>query len=179
MIGLIAVAALAACGGGGEWSYRGALAPSLAAMDADGDGRVSAAEYSALALAGPPFTAVDIDRDGAIAPEEFEELVFGQDPLRFDGAPLREPWSEDIQDRTVHPDPYEQRTVRDLLRALCELVRTADPGAELPDEGAIEAAARTRRLDSPAARAVLDDIRAAAERAGAALPPRLFPGEAP
>ena len=179
MIGLIAVTVLAACGGDDAWSHRGALAPTLAAMDADGDGRVGAAEYGALALGGPSFSAVDIDRDGAISPGELAALVFTQDPLRFDGAGLREPWSEDIQARTVHPDPYEQRTVRDLLRALCELVRAADPGAALPGEADIEAAARPRRLDSPASRAVLEDIRAAAERAGAALPPRLFPEGAP
>ena len=174
---------LFACGPAPSWTYDGALAPTYARMDLDGDGRVVEAEYVRLALAGPAFERVDLDRDGLLSTEELDRLVFLQDPLSFDGANERQSWGEVDQTETTHPDGFERRSLRDLFRSLAEAIRAVDPGAELPDEATIEAAARTRRLESFESRALLLALAQAADDAGAGFPERLrpapLPGEAP
>ena len=41
------------------WTMEGALRPSLARLDQDGDGRVDAREYERVAFSAPPFAQVD------------------------------------------------------------------------------------------------------------------------
>jgi len=171
--------ALLGCGEEPAWTHAGALAPTLALMDADADGRVSEAEYVRLALAGPTFERVDLDRDGALSGEELERLVFLQDPLSFDGVSERQAWGDVDQTETTHPDGFERRSLRDLFRSLTEAVRAADPEAALPDEETIEAAARTRRLESYESRALLLALAEAADGAGIVFPERLRPAPPP
>lgn len=60
-----------------------AVRPTLARLDRDGDGRVGASEYEAVAFSGPAFAEADGDGDGALEAEELGALLVGQDPLRF------------------------------------------------------------------------------------------------
>lgn len=66
-----------------SWTTDAALGPFLARMDADGNGKVVAAEYEALNYHGPPFEEVDLDKNASLSLDEFEALVHNQDPVRI------------------------------------------------------------------------------------------------
>jgi len=172
---LIVFATLAGCEVEREWTHEGALAPTLKHMDADGDGVVVEAEYVPLVLAGPSFDRVDLNRDGTLDAVELERLVYEQDPISFDGVGGREGWGETQQSETTHPDSFERRSVRDLLRSLTEAIRAVAPEAELPDEAMIAQAARTGRLESYESQEVLTMLAAAADEAGMSFPQRMRP----
>jgi hypothetical protein len=76
-------------GCGGRWTDTFALSPTLRKLDADGDGKVVAAEYEAKLLKGKPFAEADSDHDGVLQLDELEALLAKSDPMSM--APDRGP----------------------------------------------------------------------------------------
>lgn len=54
----------------------------MKAVDADGDGRVSAAEYEAVALPDQPLATYDLDADGSLSAVELERSWVDEDAAR-------------------------------------------------------------------------------------------------
>ncbi len=79
------------------WTEEGAVAPTLAHVDADQDGKVSAKEYEAVRFRGPPFAEVDADGNGAISRAELLALVLDKDPTALQ--PTRPSKSADANKR--------------------------------------------------------------------------------
>ena len=73
-----------------RWTEEGALAPHRAAIDTNGDGRVTADEYDRVRWQGPPFSSADGDGDGDLSAAELLTLFRAQSATRFDGAPPEE-----------------------------------------------------------------------------------------
>ncbi|MDP2315761.1 MAG: hypothetical protein Q8P41_22880 [Pseudomonadota bacterium] len=67
----------------GPWTREAALAPQLARMDLDRDGRIIGPEYEHVRYAGAFFPAVDTDHDGFFSVAELDTLTTGQDPVTF------------------------------------------------------------------------------------------------
>jgi hypothetical protein len=59
------------------------LAPALARLDTDADGKVTAEEYARVAFKGPTFVEIDVDKDGAVSLAELRTIVFAQDPEKY------------------------------------------------------------------------------------------------
>lgn len=76
---------LGACGSGRPASplrYPELTARVMKAVDADGDGRVSAAEYEAVALPDQPIRTYDLDGDGSLSAVELERSWLDEDAAR-------------------------------------------------------------------------------------------------
>lgn len=84
---ILAVVGLQALAGGCEperrWAPEVVLAPTLARMDADHDGRVSTDEYERVRFHAPAFDAVDTDDDGTLSHAEVLDLIQTQSPSDF------------------------------------------------------------------------------------------------
>lgn len=152
---------LLACGGGGgaeaPWTPESALAPHLARLDTDADGRVTDTEYTRTRRDGPPFATADQDGDGALGAGELVWLVRAQSPTTFDGDALP------VRAKIEAPQPRAltggARDVAEVLVWMGDALRAAgDPG---PDPAAVAAAVETGRLDSVETQAVLDAMRPA------------------
>lgn len=64
-----------------SWSDDAVLAPTLARLDADHDGKVTAAEWNAAAQDGPKFEKVDTDHDKTLSLAELVAYNAATDPL--------------------------------------------------------------------------------------------------
>ncbi|MSQ00797.1 MAG: hypothetical protein EXR71_02765 [Myxococcales bacterium] len=137
------------------WTAAEALAPHLARLDTDHDGRVVAAEYERTVWNGAPFGSVDADADGALSPGELATLVATQDAVGFDHPAVAVPSQRATE--AVLPLPTDSRDVWELLVAMGDALRAAgEPG---PDPAMVAAAVHSGRLDSEASRAVLAKLR--------------------
>ena len=67
-------------------ALQAALAPTLAHLDRNADGKVDAAEYNAVLWKGPGFEEADGDGNGVLGLEELCALFLEQDPSTFDPA---------------------------------------------------------------------------------------------
>ena len=74
---------MAACAPAATWTRDAAIAPALARVDRDHDGRLSQAEYDKVAWRGPAFATADADHDGALGLAEVDALMTSQDPVTF------------------------------------------------------------------------------------------------
>lgn len=156
-----------------RWTRSGAMAPTLARIDDDQDGRVGPHEWSTRAYATPSFSDVDLDGDGAVSADELWQLQVATDPLRFDGdKPRRSPSPDD--EATSFPFPAEARHDRDLLLFLAAELGRPGPSADIPGRDEIEAAVRSGGLGSPSAQALLLRLEAGYLEAGMAFPPGLL-----
>ncbi len=151
------ILALWACGSP-SWTAEGAVAPTLARLDTDGDGRVVESEYQARAWRAPPFTAVDLDGDGALSTGELLQLLQEQDPATFVGDKTRRPLDPTRWARPFSSDPA-QRQVRELLDYLAAEVHAKDPDLPLPSPDQRSAAVASGDLDSPASLEALSILR--------------------
>lgn len=143
-----------------SWTPESALAPHLARLDTDGDGRVTEPEYTRTRRDGPPFATADQDGDGSLAAAELVWLIRAQSPTTFDGdaAPVP-PGLDPGGTRTAGA-----RDVWELLTWMGDTLRAAgDPG---PDAAAVEAAVNSGSMTSPETQAVLAEMRPAWERRG-------------
>lgn len=61
--------------------YPAQTAALMAAMDEDGDGRLSEAEFRRRAPAATPMTIYDLDHSGQLEPHELEAMVLSVDPM--------------------------------------------------------------------------------------------------
>jgi len=57
------------------------IRPVFSALDPDGDGRLSRAEFGERAPAGARFSTYDLDSSGDLAPFEIEALLLEVDPV--------------------------------------------------------------------------------------------------
>ncbi len=152
-----------------------ALAPALAHMDRDGDGKVTREDYLAVAYSAPPFGMADENSDEQLQARELADLLLSQDPITFDGGKGRAPVSQVLDPQVFHPGSYEERMLGDLFSFLAMEARYRDPAPPLPDAPAISRAASTATLDSPESQAVLDMLHKAYQAVDLPFPPRLIP----
>jgi hypothetical protein len=150
------IALLLACATG-PWTEEAALAPHRDRLDADHDGRVSAAEYDRHRWNGPPFATADTDADGDLSAAELTTLVRAQSPTTFD-APLPQPAVAQGQVASSLPSAAEQ-DLWELFVWMADSLRAA--GDPAPDPEAVRLAVRSRRVDSAESRALLDTMRPA------------------
>lgn len=153
-----------------DWTPAGAVAPHRVALDDDGDGRVTAAEYDRRRWEGPGFAGADGDGDGDLGVDELLALVRNQSATAFDGVavtdasrPTRAPWSL----------PTAERDTWEALAWMADALQAAgQPG---PDPAAIDDAVRSGRLDSPRALPVLATLAAGWQAQGWSWPEGLPP----
>ncbi|MFZ5480208.1 MAG: hypothetical protein ACOZNI_25820 [Myxococcota bacterium] len=89
-----------------------ALAPALAALDTDGDGRVGAGEWARTAPSGPSFGRVDQDRDGALSKGELAMVLNAIDPHQWEAPrPRRVP--DEAAAKMTYPRTWEERMAAD------------------------------------------------------------------
>lgn len=155
-----------ACSTGASWPRDAHITALLRGLDRDKDGVFSSTELEAVRWGSA--APIDTDNNGQISEAELSAVLVGLDATGFDNAPL--PSRPLAITRAQDYTPPEVRHVRDLLRFLCAEVRAVNPNAALPDEAAIQTAARTGRLDSPESTAALALILPAMEAAGLAKP---------
>lgn len=186
------VAVLAACQRDpGPWTSAHVLAPALARVDANADGKVTQDEYDAVSLGAPSFAEADTNHDGALSLTELRALTLAQDPIAYaeaaktagqgaypvgpgdfvGGATMEQP-------ATGGP-PNETWFVLQVLR---EEIRSVNPGAQLPDDTMLSIAGRTNSLASPDSQWVLSQLAQQAAAAGLDFPSGLLaqtvPGDA-
>jgi hypothetical protein len=142
-------------------------------LDRDHDGRVSEAEYTAVARHAPPFFAVDTDKDGAVSVAEVEALLDETDPSQFDPGVRPRPITPHQSDSRPLPPPA--RALRDALRFEVEELHARAPTAALPTEADIAVVAE-EGLTGEAGRRLVAQLRAAATAAGLDLPAELGGG---
>jgi hypothetical protein len=151
------IASLLACAQ--AWTVEGAVAPTLARADRDGDGRVTETEWAAVGD-GVEWARADADGDGNLDLAELDALLRRQDPLavpataRKAGAPAR-------RDARVVD-------LAALLRVLAAEVR--DAGGVPPSEAELAVASETGDVASPEAQAVLERLERASTGAGLRFP---------
>lgn len=167
----VAWSVLAGCGGAEP--DPAPFLPILDALDADGDGRVTEAEYAARAYAAPDFGTVDADEDGAIDPQELLYLVGSQDPLRFDDHFHPFDLQALQQEHRGRSLPRNLQQVEQALLFLAAEVRARDPSAEVPDGERIRRAILDASTDPARLEAVVAEIRGACRPRGIHFPPRL------
>ncbi len=128
---LLAALMQAACAGSGDTPEERAMAPWLARLDADGDGRVSGREYGDFAETAPPWDEVDTDRNGVLGAAELYALWLAQDPVTFDQQhPDRGTGRRRARDTRAGEPPPQLRTLTllDFLDAELAHANAAPPG---------------------------------------------------
>ncbi len=170
--------ALCACATDPLWTHEAALQPSFQQLDADASGLVEPAELQIHAYAAPRFEDLDLDHDGGMSPAELIGLVLAQDPLRFDGLPVRTPAAvrRSTASETNSPDAY---FLEELLVFLGDAAQARDADVRIPDLPAMKRAARSTALDSPDAVQVLCQLAAAWRQVELEFPPQLQPVSCP
>lgn len=158
------ILALLACAP--TWTEAGALASHRARLDADGNGRVEAAEYDAHVWNGPLFGTVDRDADGDLSAAELERLIAAQQPTTFDG------FSEaEVIHRGGAGIAAPTGTARDTWEVIVwmnDALRAAgEPGLKPED---VAAAVASGTLESPESAAALATLRPQWEAHGWAWP---------
>ena len=156
------IVALMACAEG--WTTSGALSPSLARIDRDGDGAVTADEYDAVRYAGPPFPQADRDGNQRLDLAELEVLLREQNALTFDAGRQRAAIAPADPASMPGAMSAESRELWELLSVLAAEV-TEPPTAE-----EILAASATGRVDSPECLALLARLRAGWAAKGLVFP---------
>lgn len=176
-----------------HWTEENALAPTLAHLDRDGDGRVEVAEYEAVALRGTPFAEADADGDGALSVSELAALAAGEDPALLShalkGPPKnghrragnesgKRPLNKTADGKQAAPKAGDHNldsgwAVRMVLESLRDEVRYADPNAALPTDDAIGAAASSGHLHTAETRVLLRELETLSDTAKIAFPPSL------
>ncbi len=151
-------------GCGGEWTTLHAVEPTLAKLDVDHDGRVTAGEYDRVTFSGPAFAKVDVDGDGALSSEELLTLVLHQDPQRF----YQRPGQAQVVPPAL-PDPRTANVGWCVLESMRQEVLAANPGAVVPTADETWAAAQG---GGPALLAMRDRLDAALVAEGLPVPPR-------
>ena len=163
---MIALWSLLACAP--RWTEAAALAPHLARLDADGDGRVRAGEYDPHVWNGPSFGSADRDHDGVLSAAELSALVRAQQPTSFDGISAE---AELRRGSVVAAPTGGGRDAWEVLVWLNDELRHAgDPGLD-PD--AVAVAVARGRLDSAEGLALLAVLRPRWEAKGWAGPEAL------
>lgn len=137
------------------WTDEAALAPHRARLDADHDGRVTAAEYEKTLWNGPPFGTADADGDGDLSVAELEVLVRQQSAVHFDG-PQGENSVKKGGEGVTLPPP-EALQVQEFLVWMIDAL--AAKGQTTPDPALVQAAIHSQRLDSAESKVVLDQLR--------------------
>jgi hypothetical protein len=152
---------------------------ALAALDVDHDGVVAVEEYPASPTGGAPAADVDRNHDGRIAAEEVRDEVFAVDPTRFDSMA----WSHGTGGgRTATSELPPPGPLAEALRFLRDLAATRSPGAPLPTDPMIAAAARSG-MESEAGTEVIALLTAAGAPPPASMiraaadPPAAPPGQ--
>lgn len=149
------------------WTDDNALASHRARMDRDHDGRVDAAEYSAVTWSGPPFASVDANRNGDLETRELVTLFLTQSPTRFDdaGGAASALSGGDAASRGAHVPAFtaEKRATWETLY----WVRDSLPnGSAIATDDVIDAAVASGSLTSEASLLALGPMQAAWEAAG-------------
>lgn len=159
----------------GPWTTENALAPSLARMDKDGDGRVTEAEYAPVSFAGPPWADVDLDASGDVDLRELAGLIQRQDPTTFYFSDPELP-----PPRMGGGKPDEERShkvaVLRVFETLQAEVVARDPSVPVPTAGEMEEAAEPGTLDSAEALAMFARLEVASKAAGVTFPKALSRG---
>lgn len=127
-----------------RWTAEGAMGAHLAALDADKDGRVDAAEYGRARWAGPEFAQVDGDGDGAMSAVELLDLYDAQSPTAFDGGAPQEPARMGAQAWAM---PAGQPYVWEVLAWMADALGRA--GHATPPADVVAAAVASGDLHSP------------------------------
>jgi hypothetical protein len=159
------ILALLSCGRA-AWTVEGALSPTLARLDQDHDGRVTATEYARVVFPPGPFP--DADGDGALSIDELRASMLATDPVTFYTAPATSARRDPAVAR--HAGVHGTLAWRVLESLRLEAEAAGGPGPT-PDE--VEEAARLGDLDSPAVRTLLAGMEADAARAGRRFPASL------
>jgi len=165
-------AALLGCGDP-DLPVSDAVRPVLARLDRGGDGVVDEGDYQAVAYAAPPFVRVDADGDGRLSAAEITRLVLTQDPSRFDPSGRMGPdrWSGEAP---AAGRPPAERDIEVLLSLLKEQVVAADPDVPVPTDEALHDAAAQGRIEAPEVQSALTLLAGAHRRAGLPFPVRLL-----
>lgn len=144
-----------------RWTPESALAPHRAALDADRNGVVDAAEFERPRWEGPPFASADADGDGDLSTAELLALFRAQSPTGFDGGtppedarPGGQPWQV----------PTREQDVWEVLVWMGDALRSdGDAGA---DPALVDAAVQSGSLESPESRVALASMQSAWETNG-------------
>ncbi|MFZ5479644.1 MAG: hypothetical protein ACOZNI_22955 [Myxococcota bacterium] len=164
---------LLACAPSSPWTTERALAPALARLDSDGDGRVVAAEWARVDDGGATFAEADADGDGAVDVGELAAVNAGADPLAWfeERGGIVGPRKRTDKKR-MPIDTRRDRPTPDqlVLRVLVEDIRAKDPSVPLPDPARVDAVGRAGDLRGEEARALLAELEAASEQAGLGFP---------
>jgi hypothetical protein len=71
---------LLSCSTSSGWTEERALAPTLAALDANKNGTVEETEYESVRYRGRAFSDIDADKDGTLDADELADHFFRSDP---------------------------------------------------------------------------------------------------
>lgn len=185
----VVILALFACSSP-RWTEVGAVAPTLARIDADGDREVSEAEYAAVDLYRAPFSQADGDGDGTLSNEELLAVVLASDPSRSAvtrSSPGKRKTKKDTKTSTeskrkpkARDAPDARRTqaeaqwvVRMVLESLRDEVRAVKSDAAVPSDERVKAAAATADVRTAESRVVLGELEAASDAVGVGFPASL------
>jgi hypothetical protein len=161
---------LLACETGPRWTEAGAVAPAVARVDTNGDGRLDETEFARAAWKSPSFDFTDADKDEALTPAELAVALKKVDPLDFDGAPARGAPDPRLGPGMTGTFTVEQRWLWELLYGLRDEALAKDPAAPVPTDEAVRTAIATGSVDAAATQAVLVQLRDAWTAAGLTFP---------
>lgn len=189
MIGLLACVT-------SEWTREAALAPALARLDHDRDGRVTQAEYEPASFTGPTFAKLDANGNGAMDLAELDAMLLAADPGTFytpfkpddtkkkkgssgarpgEGSPVGKGAREFGGEQPGPPGSQPRRTWDEVFtmrvfETLVEEVVSVDATLAVPSHEDLRAAAEGGDLESPPVKAILARLQAAHEVAGLQFP---------
>ena len=144
--------------GSSTWTVEAVMQPTFEAVDTDGDGQISRAEYDPYRGRGPAFQTIDLNGDGALDLSELAALMETQDPQTWEGdLKPRRPVAIEIWRGLFHGEP-EVRQLSELLRFIRAEVQAMGVVDDLPTDAEIQAAAETRRFDSDAVQSLLMEM---------------------
>lgn len=180
---------LLACAKDPGWTEASAIAPTLAKIDTDHDGAVSAAEWEAVSFHAVPFAAVDTDKSGGIDEAELLTLLVATDPSTMT-MPRAGPQTKRGHTRTsaIKAEPaaalnplrvrHERAlTTRYALLAIQEELQAAAPDLVLPTRDEVLRTADSGDLRTVESRALLARMEAAADSAKLDFPASLRASE--